>query len=93
MKQSVYGKIGLFAGVWTLVGIFFSVQFYFRTKQYRNQSARLQQEMSQLQNNRNLMTYLINDCVEYGKTHPAIDPILASVGYKISRNNATAAKP
>ncbi|MFN8007830.1 MAG: histidine kinase [Terriglobia bacterium] len=34
MKQSVYGKIGLFAGVWTLVGIFFSVQFYVFERMY-----------------------------------------------------------
>ena len=34
MKQSIYGKIGLFAGIWTLVGVFFSVQFYVFERMY-----------------------------------------------------------
>ena len=34
MRQSIWGMIGLFAGIWTLVGIFFSVQFYVFERMY-----------------------------------------------------------
>ena len=34
MKPSIFGKLGFFAGVWTLVGIFFSVQFYVFERMY-----------------------------------------------------------
>jgi hypothetical protein len=42
----------------------------------------LQAQAAMINNNRTLITALANDTVEYGKTHPAIDPILESLGLK-----------
>ena len=75
-----------------LFGVFFSAQFYFRTKQLRARSALLQQEVSRYQSNVNYFKSLVNDVAEYGKTHPAVDPLLGSIGVRINRN-ATAGKP
>ena len=76
-----------------ILSVFFSIQFYFRTKQLRAQSALLQMDMARLQYNRTLMSSLVNDLAEYSKSHPAIDPVLESVGLRVNRTNAAAAKP
>ncbi len=42
----------------------------------------LQTQATLINNNRALINALANDTVEYSKTHPAIDPILESAGFK-----------
>jgi hypothetical protein len=42
----------------------------------------LQAQAAQVNNNRALINALAADTLEYSKTHPAIDPILESVGLK-----------
>ena len=42
----------------------------------------LQTQASLINNNRALINALAADTLEYSKTHPAIDPILESVGLK-----------
>jgi hypothetical protein len=76
-----------------LFGVFFSAQFYFRTKQLRNRNALLQQEVARYQNYLNSFKSLVSDVAEYGKTHPAVDPLLSSIGIRINRSSAPAAKP
>jgi hypothetical protein len=44
----------------------------------------LQAQASMINNNRTVINALANDTVEYSKKHPAIDPILESVGLKPS---------
>jgi hypothetical protein len=49
----------------------------------------LQAQASSINNNRAIINALANDTLEYGKTHPALDPVLISLGFKPSRSNAT----
>jgi hypothetical protein len=42
----------------------------------------LQAQAAQINGNRALINALVNDTVEYSKTHQAIEPILESVGLK-----------
>jgi hypothetical protein len=42
----------------------------------------IQAQAAQINNNRALINSLANDTVEYSKTHPAIEPLLESVGLK-----------
>jgi len=76
-----------------IMSVVFFIQFYFRTKQLRAQSAVLQTDMARLQYNRTLMSSLVNDLAEYSRTHPAIDPVLESIGFRMNRTNTTQAKP
>jgi hypothetical protein len=46
----------------------------------------LQAQAAQINNNRALINALANDAVEYSKTHPAIEPLLESVGLKTSKS-------
>ena len=48
------------------------------TREWRS----LQGQANLINNNRTLINALANDTVEYSKSHPAIDPILESVGLK-----------
>jgi hypothetical protein len=42
----------------------------------------LQAQATQINNSRAMIQALANETIEYSKTHPAIDPILESVGLK-----------
>ncbi len=42
----------------------------------------LQAQAAQINTSRAVITALVNDTVEYSKTHPAIEPLLESVGLK-----------
>ncbi len=53
----------------------------------------LQSQAAFINNNRAIITSLANDALEYSKTHPAIDPLLESVGFKPGKAPATTAKP
>ena len=59
--------------------------------QYLNNSRairRLQTQVANIQLRQNAFQALVGDVAEYGKTHPQMDPILDSIGYK---RNVTAA--
>jgi hypothetical protein len=54
----------------------------------------LQSQVAMINNNRNVMTALANDAVEYSKKNQDIDPILVSVGLKPGKGAPTnAPKP
>jgi hypothetical protein len=42
----------------------------------------LQTQASFINNNRTIINALANDTLEYSKTHPAIEPVLVSLGFK-----------
>jgi hypothetical protein len=46
----------------------------------------LQTQASQINNNRAIINALANDTLEYSKTHPAIDPVLESLGLKTGKS-------
>jgi hypothetical protein len=48
----------------------------------------LQAQANLIVNNRNVMSALVNDTLEYSKTHPAIDPTLESLRLKQSKSAA-----
>lgn len=43
---------------------------------------RLQAQAATIQNNRLVAQAMANDCLEYSKRNPAIDPLLQSIGLK-----------
>ncbi len=54
----------------------------------------LQTQASFINNNRTIINALATDTLEYSKSHPAIDPLLESLGFKPGRTNpATGSKP
>ncbi|MEY2428988.1 MAG: hypothetical protein QOJ40_1873 [Verrucomicrobiota bacterium] len=54
----------------------------------------LQAEAAKINNSRAMVQALANETLEYSKTHPAIDPILESVGLKPAKAGAApATKP
>ena len=46
----------------------------------------LQTQATLINNNRAMINLLVNDTMEYGKTHHEIDPILESVGLKPAKS-------
>ena len=50
----------------------------------------LQTQATLINNNRTLINALASDTVEYSKTHPAIEPILESMGLKPGKSAPTA---
>jgi hypothetical protein len=60
------------------------------TRQLRS----LQTQASFINSNRAIINALANDTLEYSKTHPAIDPVLESLGFKTNRTaSAASSKP
>jgi hypothetical protein len=56
----------------------------------------LQAQAAQINSNRAMINALVNESVEYSKTHPAIEPILESVGLNLKPGKsapATTNKP
>jgi hypothetical protein len=49
----------------------------------------LQDQANRIVLNRNIMAALVNDSLEYSKTHPAMDPILESLRLKSAKAAAT----
>jgi hypothetical protein len=67
-----------------------AVDFEWQYRRLRHVQPRLVQS----QNTRTLVNQIANDALEYSKTHPAIDPILAPVGVKPARpGSASSSKP
>lgn len=46
----------------------------------------IQAQTAMINNQRAVINALVNDTLEYGKTHPAIQPVLESVGFKAATN-------
>jgi hypothetical protein len=51
----------------------------------------LQSQATMIANNRQVMTALVNDTLEYSKTHEAIDPVLVSLHLKQGKTPAAPA--
>jgi uncharacterized membrane protein len=76
-----------------LLTVYFFVQFFFRTKELRTLNTTLQLEMQKYQNNHGILNLLINDTVEYSKTHPDANLARILESVKPAPGPATAAKP
>ncbi len=66
------------------------IKFYNKSKAVRNYTG-LITEFSKLQNAQAVFTGLMNETVEYSKTHPAINPILEKIG--VPKAGATQPRP
>jgi hypothetical protein len=64
-----------------LMAAFLCIQYVFIARQLRS----LTVQVAMINNSRPLLQALENDCLEYSKKNPAIDPILESVGLKPAR--------
>ena len=53
---------------------------------------KLQKPLQEAQTSKNLVNLLASDALEYSKTHPAIDSILAPVGVKGAKPSTPAGK-
>jgi hypothetical protein len=62
----------------TLASVLLCWLYISNTRELRS----LQTQAALINNNRALINSLANDSMEYGKTHPAIEPILEAVGLK-----------
>jgi hypothetical protein len=69
------------SAVWSIISC---LQYINNTRHLR----RLQNQVAVIQYRQNAFQALLADTTEYGKTHPQIDPILETIGYK--RNAAGA---
>jgi len=58
--------------VLVLAGVLFALQAIFRTRELRT----LQAQTIVCQSNLNRLNLLLNEAVQYGKTHPDINPVL-----------------
>ena len=74
-----------------LLSMFFSVKFFFQTKELRT----CQMEISRYQSTHNGLNVLLNDLVDYSRRDRGIEPILESVGVRVTRTpqGATTNKP
>jgi hypothetical protein len=50
----------------------------------------LQAQANLIMNNRNVMSALVNDTLEYSKTHQGIDPVLESLHLKAGKSTTAA---
>jgi hypothetical protein len=73
-----------------LLSVVFCWLYISNTRELRS----LQSQANFINNNRTMINALANDTLEYSKTHPAIDPVLESLGFKRTGTNpAATAKP
>jgi hypothetical protein len=59
-------------GVLVVLGVVFALKTVNRTREVRQ----LQVQMVNVQRSVNILNLLLNDAVQYGKTHPDINPII-----------------
>jgi type II secretory pathway component PulJ len=71
------------SAVWSIISC---AQYNNNTRQFR----RLQNQVANIQLRQSAFQALVADTTEYGKTHPKIDPILESIGYKRNAAGASA---
>jgi len=74
---------------WALMGgaivlLFCGIKYYNKSKTVRTYQM-LIGEFNRVQTAQNLTVGLLNESVEYSKTHPAIDPTLEAIGAKSSK--------
>jgi hypothetical protein len=69
--------IGLFA-----IGTLAAMILAFIYSRSNGELRRVQAQIPRLENNRAIAQQLASDVMEYSKTHPAVNPILESVGMK-----------
>ena len=74
------------SAVWSIISC---AQYINNTRQIRE----LQNQVAVIQYRESAFQALLADTTEYGKTHPKIDPILESIGYKRNAPAAPAATP
>jgi hypothetical protein len=67
----------------TVVSVVFLFMYAGNSRQLRD----MQMQMMFINTRRAAITALVNETVEYSKTHPAIDPVLVSVGLKPAAGN------
>jgi len=79
---TTYLNWALIAGA--VVLLFCGVRYYNRSKTVRTYQV-LIAEFTRLQTAQNLAVSLMNETLEYSKTHPAIDPTLEAIGAKPSK--------
>jgi hypothetical protein len=86
--------VTILLGLLTL-SVLASLGFCWQWMSSERERRELMREMGMINNNRNVISALANDTVEYSKKHPEIDPILVSVGLKPGSNAvaAPATKP
>lgn len=73
MKSGTTNAVLTFVlAVLVLAGVLFVLQTIFRTRELRT----MQAQTIACQSNLNHLNLLLNDAVQYGKTHPDIDPVL-----------------
>jgi hypothetical protein len=72
------------SAVWSVVSC---MQYISNTREIRQ----LQNQLAVIQYRQNAFQALLTDTKEYGKTHPQMDPILESVGFKRNAAGSPAA--
>lgn len=80
---------------WALIGgavvlLFCGIKYYNKSKTVRAYQV-LIGEYNRIQTAQNLAVGLLNESVEYSKTHPAIEPTLEAIGAKTPKTGAPAA--
>lgn len=86
---TTYLNWALIAGA--VVLLFCGIKYYNKSKTVRTYQMVIA-EFTRMQTAQNIATSLLNETMEYSKTHPAIDPTLEAIGAKSSKS-ATATSP
>jgi hypothetical protein len=86
--MTTYLNWALIAGAVAL--LFCGIKYYNKSKTVRTYQV-LITELTRLQTAQNLAASLLNETLEYSKTHPAIEPTLEAIGAKPSRTGAAPA--
>jgi hypothetical protein len=73
-------------GISAVLSAWFFWTYASRGRELRN----LQDQVQKIQQHRNLVLALVQDSIEYSKTHPAIDPILEEAKIKAPKAGAPA---
>ncbi len=68
------------------------IKYYNKSKSVRAYQVLLT-DLNRMQAAQNLAAGLLNETMEYSKTHPAIDPTLEAIGAKPSKTAPAAPKP
>ncbi len=90
MKNNALATVLLAVLAFSALG---SVILCYMNIKYSREFRSLQIQVNQLNNNRNIMSALANDALEYSKKNPAIDPILEAAGIKPKTASAATNKP
>ena len=95
MKNSPLTTILIIAlTISALLSVGFCWFFMIKARELRASRVQATQVYTGLNNNRAMVQSLVNETLEYSKTHPAIDPVLESVGLKPGKSApAQAPKP